>query len=418
MIKNRFKHIQDYILILIVFAVFSFSNAFAGIASLSWDPPTTNEDGTPLADLSGYKIYYGTASFNYTQNINVGNVTTYTVSNLTDGLTYYFAVTAYDSSLNESDYSSELSKTIPSSQQHTLTVTKAGTGTGSVTSAPGGISCGLDCSENYNYNTQVTLAATPATGSTFGGWSGDADCSDGVVTMTAGRTCTATFNQQIFSIDLNNPLNEEIFNMSSYYFPPTFQWNTNGAFKSLEIQFSKDNFSTISKKVKVEPTINEVVINRSTWKTVLVLPGKQGGTVYWRIEGATANITKVRSNVFSFTVEEPRAVGTQQISMTSKTLPPPSLTWQNNYNVKFKAWFGSDPDFTKPGIKKKALTFTIKNPLDNEGSYTKTLTKGQWTAIRKVVGDISGMPIYWYIESWDALKRYTKSDVISFTLTD
>ena len=76
----------------------------------------------------------------------------------------------------------------------TLTVTKAGTGTGTVTSAPGGISCGADCTEAYPYNTVVVLTATPAAGSVFGGWSGNADCSDGAVRLNAAKTCTATFN--------------------------------------------------------------------------------------------------------------------------------------------------------------------------------------------------------------------------------
>jgi Fibronectin type III domain len=107
MIKNRFKYLQRDILILIFVVVVSYSPAFAGSASLSWDPPITNEDGTPLTDLSGYKIYYGTTSAFYTQNIDAGNVVTFTVTYLTAGLTYYFAVTAYDSSLNESDYSNE-----------------------------------------------------------------------------------------------------------------------------------------------------------------------------------------------------------------------------------------------------------------------------------------------------------------------
>jgi len=84
---------------------------YAGTATLSWDPPTTNVDGSPLTGLSGYKVYYGTASGNYTQTINVGNVTTYIAANLTDGVTYYFAVTASDTLGNESGYSNEVSKT-------------------------------------------------------------------------------------------------------------------------------------------------------------------------------------------------------------------------------------------------------------------------------------------------------------------
>jgi YD repeat-containing protein len=78
--------------------------------------------------------------------------------------------------------------------QHPLTVTKDGTGTGTITSSPGGIDCGADCAENYDENTVVMLSATPAAGSIFDGWSGDADCSDGVVLMDANKNCTAIFD--------------------------------------------------------------------------------------------------------------------------------------------------------------------------------------------------------------------------------
>ncbi len=75
-----------------------------------------------------------------------------------------------------------------------LTVVKAGTGTGTVTSAPAGINCGATCSANFASGTQVTLTATPATGSTFSGWgapcSGTGTC---VVTLTAATSVTATF---------------------------------------------------------------------------------------------------------------------------------------------------------------------------------------------------------------------------------
>jgi uncharacterized delta-60 repeat protein len=75
-----------------------------------------------------------------------------------------------------------------------LTITKTGSGSGTVTSTPAGINCGSDCSESYAYNTQVTLVATTSAGSTFAGWSGDSDCSDGMVTMTTDKTCNAAFN--------------------------------------------------------------------------------------------------------------------------------------------------------------------------------------------------------------------------------
>jgi lysophospholipase L1-like esterase len=75
-----------------------------------------------------------------------------------------------------------------------LTVTKAGNGGGTVTSAPVGIACGADCTEEYTYGTAVTLTATPDTGSYFSSWSGDADCTDGVVTMDTAKGCTATVN--------------------------------------------------------------------------------------------------------------------------------------------------------------------------------------------------------------------------------
>lgn len=76
-----------------------------------------------------------------------------------------------------------------------LTVTKAGTGSGTVTSSPAGVSCGTDCSEAYASGTSVTLTAAAAAGSTFAGWSGA--CSGTgtcVATMSAARSVTATFD--------------------------------------------------------------------------------------------------------------------------------------------------------------------------------------------------------------------------------
>ncbi len=77
-------------------------------AKLEWEAPTTNEDGTPLTDLKGYKLYYGPSSGNYTGYIDVGDRTSVkldSIDKLPTSGTLCFAVTAYDTSGNESDYS-------------------------------------------------------------------------------------------------------------------------------------------------------------------------------------------------------------------------------------------------------------------------------------------------------------------------
>ncbi|MGB7292767.1 MAG: InlB B-repeat-containing protein [Thermodesulfobacteriota bacterium] len=88
-------------------------------------------------------------------------------------------------------------------QQHTLSVTKNGSGTGTVTSNPVGIDCGVDCTEDYDEDTFVTLTASPDPGSTFAGWAGDPDCTDGVVRVTAAKSCTANFNVPQFTLSIN-----------------------------------------------------------------------------------------------------------------------------------------------------------------------------------------------------------------------
>jgi hypothetical protein len=85
-----------------------------GNATVSWTPPTQNTDGTPLTNLAGYRVVYGTNAANLTQVVQVPNAgtTVQVVENLTSG-TYYFAVKAYSSTGAESDLSNIASKTIP-----------------------------------------------------------------------------------------------------------------------------------------------------------------------------------------------------------------------------------------------------------------------------------------------------------------
>jgi hypothetical protein len=87
--------------------------------------------------------------------------------------------------------------------QFTLTISKSGTGVGTLTSNPAGIDCGVDCSELYEADTVVILTATPDTRSVFAGWTGDPDCSDGTVTMDGNKTCIATFNSLQSTLTVN-----------------------------------------------------------------------------------------------------------------------------------------------------------------------------------------------------------------------
>jgi len=73
-------------------------------ATLIWDANTET-------NLAGYKMYYGPSSGNYTNVTDIGSVTTNTVPGLLTGITYYFAVTAYNTSALESGFSNEVSYT-------------------------------------------------------------------------------------------------------------------------------------------------------------------------------------------------------------------------------------------------------------------------------------------------------------------
>ena len=81
--------------------------------TLTWLPPTENEDGSALTDLAGYKIRYGQSSGNYTKTVTVADpgVSSWQIDNLVSG-TYYFVISAYNSSGVESSYSNEASKAL------------------------------------------------------------------------------------------------------------------------------------------------------------------------------------------------------------------------------------------------------------------------------------------------------------------
>jgi hypothetical protein len=84
-----------------------------GSATLSWQPPTEREDGSPLGDLAGYRVLYGTSADDLSESDTLDNagLTRHTISNLS-AATWYFAVVSYTASGLESQFSSIVSTTI------------------------------------------------------------------------------------------------------------------------------------------------------------------------------------------------------------------------------------------------------------------------------------------------------------------
>lgn len=87
--------------------------AVDGSVTLSWMPPTHNDDGTPLTDLAGYRVYYGRDRDNLTQVVELDNpgLTRYVIENLSPDR-WFFAMTAVNSVGAESNRSPTAAKTI------------------------------------------------------------------------------------------------------------------------------------------------------------------------------------------------------------------------------------------------------------------------------------------------------------------
>lgn len=86
----------------------------AGMATLIWTAPVANTDGSPLTDLTAYRVRYGTEPGSYIKRIEITNagITTYVIENLTPN-TYYFVLTSINSQNIESAFSNEASVVIP-----------------------------------------------------------------------------------------------------------------------------------------------------------------------------------------------------------------------------------------------------------------------------------------------------------------
>jgi len=80
----------------------------AGEVTLSWSSPTNNVDGSPLTNLAGTMLHYGLSTGEYTDSVDVGNVTNATISGLLEGVTYYINGRPYNEQRIYGDFTTEV----------------------------------------------------------------------------------------------------------------------------------------------------------------------------------------------------------------------------------------------------------------------------------------------------------------------
>ncbi len=166
----------------------STDSAFAAQVTLGWDPDTS-------PGVAGYEIYWGTVSKNYSWSANAGAQTTYTVSSLTQGATYYFATTAYDATGNQSALSNEVSYTVPSACTYTISPASqsfgAGGGAGTVT-----VTAGSKCSWTTSNSSSWISITSGASGTGSGTVAYSVAANTGTTSNTAGLTVAG----QLFTV--------------------------------------------------------------------------------------------------------------------------------------------------------------------------------------------------------------------------
>ncbi len=218
----------------------------------------------------------------------------------------------------------------------------------------------------------------------------------------------------ILLINLSSPTDQTQLDLCSIDIPLFLQWKPLDNFVGYEIQFSgNSDFGSIPMKINISGKLMNYRPSPFQWEKILWIPGAGGGKVYWRVVGKKSDGSLIISDSRSFVIPPPLAVSNPMIAPQNRSSLP-VLFWGNSCNVKFKVWFGSEPSFSSY----RTLNFNLMNLGQKNDLFSKELSPLQWFWIRRLVGDRSGSTIYWYVESWDRIKRRAVTDVMSFILTD
>jgi PKD repeat protein len=300
---------------LLLIGVLLSGSAFAGQVAVAWDA---------VSGATGYRLYYGTASGNYASNVDTKTATSYTVTNLTDGVRYYFSVRAYNATTT-SGYSSEVNTLVgsttapvanftatPTSGTAPVTVSLTDTSTGSITSRSWNLGDGTTATTQTvtkTYSTPNTytikLTVTGSGGSTTATKDITVSAPNGGTGTGAG---TSVKPGLVAAYGFEEPNGTQVIDASGYgnhgtisgatrvattQFGNVLRFNGSNNWVTVNDSASLDLSGGLTLEAWVRPTAST-----SSWDTVL-LKEQTGGLAYslYLYANATANYPNTTINI-------------------------------------------------------------------------------------------------------------------------
>lgn len=336
--------------LLVVWLLSSLWAATAEAASLTlaWDPPQDS-------NVAGYVIRYGTASQSYTSSVDVGLVTTFTVDSLADGVTYYFAVQAYNSENEFGPLSNEVSGTAGLAAPRNLAAVVAGSAVNLTWSPPGGTVTGyrIEVGTGSGQSNVATINTGTATTYTLNG------LAPGTyyirVRSMNGASTSAASNEVVATVSGSSPLGA-----------PTQLTATVRSGTVVDLSWRAPSGTVTGYRVEVgsssgQSNVRTVNIGAST---AYSLTGLSAGTYYIRVRALNGSSTSPPSNEVTARLE-PTPTPPTNLTATVRENRYVDLRWQapsgsvTGYRIEVGRSTGqSDVTTINTGT---ATTYTINN---------------------------------------------------------
>ena len=239
---------------------------------------------------------------------------------------------------------------------YALTVTKSGTGSGSVTSSPAAIDCGSSCSASFADGTSVTLTASPASESTFAGWSGDGCSGTGscTVTMSQARSVTATFDAGSGPSPVEPDVGISINNGAKY---------TNNRNVRLKLVWPlSSTLARIANNGGFGDAQNRALASSVNWRLSSSGPESRPKTVYVRFLGSGTDSQTFTDGIILDRTAPKVTRATMTRGRTARGLRSYAVSLRGNDGTSGVSTFQITTDRSKPGsLKRFDRSFTYRS---------------------------------------------------------